>query len=185
MNKNIWWVTLLVLVVALLVAACGSSRPGMMGRFNRDFGRTFDSNGEQIYFTSTSQRGTPITFDMPEGGMMGRGMRDRMPMMRGGMMSCADCHGSDGRGGRVQMMMATFTAPDIRWESLTAEDHAHGPGDDHDGEMGHPAYTEETLRRAIVQGVDPAGEPLDWPMPRWRMSEEELNDLINFIKTLE
>jgi cytochrome c oxidase subunit II len=108
-----------------------------------------------------------------------------MTMMRGGMMSCADCHGSDGRGGRVQMMMATFTSPDIRWGSLTAEDHAHAAKDAHSNEIGHPPYTEETLKLVITQGVDPAGEPLAWPMPRWCMSEQDLNDLIDFLKALK
>jgi cytochrome c oxidase subunit II len=51
--------------------------------------------------------------------------------------------------------------------------------------MDHPPYTEETLKRAIIQGIDPAGEPLEWPMPRWNMSDEDLNDLIDFLKMLE
>jgi cytochrome c oxidase subunit II len=182
------WMSLLVLSLSLLMAACGSARPfGTMGGFERGFGQEFASNGEQIYFTATSQRGTPITFDMHDGRMMGR-----MPMMRGGMMgggimSCADCHGSDGSGGRVRMMMTTYTAPDIRWASLTAVDHGHEvTEDDHsDDEMDHPPYTEETLKRAIIQGIDPAGEPLAWPMPRWNMIDEDLNDLIDFLKMLE
>lgn len=40
------------------------------------------SNGEQIYFTGTSQCSDPITFQMPGGGMLG-GLG-----MRGGMMTC-------------------------------------------------------------------------------------------------
>lgn len=56
----------------LLLAACGSARPfGMMGGFGRDFGREFASNGEQIYFTATSQRETTISFDMAGGGVTG------------------------------------------------------------------------------------------------------------------
>jgi cytochrome c oxidase subunit II len=182
MNKINRWVTLLVLVVALLAAACSPTRSSRIGRFDPDFGQEFDSNGEQVYFTATSQRGTPITFDMHDGRMMGR-----MPRMKGGMMSCADCHGSDGSGGRVRMMMTTYTAPDIRWESLTAVDHGHqATEDDHsDDEMEHPPYAEETLKRAIIQGIDPAGEPLAWPMPRWNMSDEDLNDLIDFLKMRE
>lgn len=177
------WVGLLALGASLLLAACGPARPfGMMGGGGRDVGREFDSNGEQIYFTATSQRGTAISFDMASGGVMGN-----MPMMRGGMMACADCHGPNGHGGRVQMMMATFTAPDIRWETLTAADHGHEEAEeDHgDDEMEHPPYSEETLKRAITQGVNPAGEPLAWPMPRWRMSDADLNDLIAYLKTLD
>lgn len=183
-KKRRTWMSLLV-GVSLLLAACGPVRPsGMMGGFGRDFGREFDSNGEQIYFTATSQRGTPITFAMPGGGMMGR-----MPTMRGGTMTCADCHGPNGRGGRAQMMMTTFTAPDIRWETLTAADHGHAEREDDHGEeaeeMAHPPYSEETLKRAITQGVDPADGPLAWPMPRWQMSDQDLEDLIDYLKTLD
>lgn len=127
----------------------------------------YASNGERIYFTATSNSGRPISADMAG-----------MQMMQSGMMSCATCHGSEGRGGRVTMMMGTFEAPDIRWSTLTAGEH---------GESGeeHPPYTEETVKRAITQGLDPAGQPLDWPMPRWQMSNQDLNDLIEYLKTLD
>jgi cytochrome c553 len=178
----------LLFSLSLLLAACGPTRPsGMMGGFGRDAGQDFASNGERIYFTATSQRGTAITFDMAGGGMMGG-----MPMRMGGGMACADCHGPDGRGGRVQMMMASFTAPNIRWETLTAADHGHAKGEDDHGngvdeeaEMEHPPYTEETLKRAITQGLNPAGESLAWPMPRWQMSDEDLDDLVAHLKTLD
>ena len=133
-------------------------------------GGEFSSNGEQIFFTATSQRGTPITADMGGGPMMGG-------MMFGGSLSCASCHGPDGRGGELQMMGRSIEVPDIRWEALTSEEHG--------AEMEHESYTEETIRQAITQGVDPAGEPLNWPMPRWSMSEEDLDDLIEYLKTLE
>jgi hypothetical protein len=38
-------------------------------------------------------------------------------------------------------------------------------------------------KRAITEGVDPAGEPLDLTMPRWQMSERDLDDLLEFLKT--
>ena len=50
--------------------------------------------------------------------------------------------------------------------------------------MDHVPYTEEPLKRAIPRGLDPAGNPLDDPMPRRRISESDLNDLVEFIKTL-
>ncbi|MBE0410410.1 MAG: cytochrome c [Anaerolineales bacterium] len=128
--------------------------------------RSFESNGERIYFTGTSDSGPPITSQM-----LG------MHSMRQSSMSCASCHGSDGRGGTVRMMMATFNAPDIRYSILTEGDH----DDDH----GHPAYTDEDIIRAITLGVNPAGEPLDWAMPRWSMSDEQLQDLLEFLKTLD
>lgn len=125
-------------------------------------------NGERIYTTGTSMRGDPITADMGQGGMMGM-----MNMM--GEMACERCHGPDGRGGEVRMMMRTFTAPDIRYSSLTGED----------PDMEHPPYTDGTIKRAITEGVDPAGHELEWPMPRWTMSNQDLDDLIAYLKTLK
>ncbi|MGD2144451.1 MAG: hypothetical protein PVF54_08245, partial [Anaerolineae bacterium] len=91
------------------------------------------------------RRDTPITADTATG------------MMQVGTMTCASCHGSDGRGGRAQMMMRTFVAPDIRYEALAAEEHAeHG-----EEVMEHEPYTEETIKQAFTQGVEPNGEPLD------------------------
>jgi len=64
---------------------------------------------------------------------------------------------------------------------LTSEEHGEG------GEEGmeHEPYTDEDIKRAITEGIEPDGEPLDWPMPRWTMSDEDLDDLIEFLKTLD
>ena len=81
------------------------------------------------------------------------------------------------------MMMWRLDTPDITWDNLTEEDHGEKQGEEEHEE--HLPYTEEPLRRAITRGIDPAGEPLDEQMPRWRMSERDLDDLVEFIKTLE
>lgn len=125
----------------------------------------FESNGERIYFTGRSRSGEVV----PE--MLG------MHQMQPGMMACVNCHGPEGRGGTVTMMMGTFEAPDIRYSTLTEAEHE-------DDNEAHPAYTEESIKQVITQGFDPAGEPLDWPMPRWRMSERDLDDLVEYLKSL-
>lgn len=139
----------------------------MRGPFDIPFFRTFESNGERIYFTGRSATGPPITAEMT-------GMHRMQP----GMMSCAGCHGAGGRGGTVRMMMATLEAPDIRYHTLTEGDHGEAHAD-------HPPYTDEDIKRAITQGVDPAGQPLNWMMPRWDMSEEQLEDLLDYLQTLD
>jgi hypothetical protein len=82
------------------------------------------------------------------------------------------------------MMMWSFNTPDITWDNL-AEMEGHGEETGEDEHEEHPPYTEETLKRAITRGIDPAGEPLDDIMPRWRMTESDLSDLVEFIKTLD
>ncbi len=119
------------------------------------------SNGQRIYNITTSASGEPITYTGGPCMMMSVGL------------TCATCHGPEGHGGTVHFMRQTFDVPSITWPVLTAPD------------MDHPPYTEETLKRAITQGLDPAGNPLEYPMPRWQMSAQDLNDLVSFIKTLK
>lgn len=132
----------------------------------------FESNGEQIYFTGTSRIGPPITTNT-------RGLHSMAP----GRVACATCHGADGSGQVIHMMMSTIDAPNIRWGHLMEAEHHEG--DHEDDWEAHPAYSEETIRLAITQGVDPAGEPLDWPMPRWHMTDAQLDDLVQYLMTLD
>ena len=81
------------------------------------------------------------------------------------------------------MMMWSFNVPDITWDNLT-EEKDHGEQASEEEHEEHPSYTEETLKRAIIRGINPAGEPLDEEMPRWQMSGRDLDDLVGFIKTL-
>src|SRR3990172_4830349 len=125
----------------------------------------FASNGERIYYTGTSGKRGPIPF---------QGGPPWLAMHGGG---CVNCHGVNARGG-VPVMMGTAIPADIRYAALTAKN-------GHDkGEEAHPRYGDTLIARAITQGIDPAGKPLDWTMPRWQMTEEDLNDLIAYLKTL-
>jgi hypothetical protein len=49
----------------------------------------------------------------------------------------------------------------------------------------HGRYTDELVRRAITEGLDAEGKTLHWIMPRWTISERDLDDLIGYLKTLE
>lgn len=143
----------------LLVAFLGCSHaPGPPGT-TLPGGGTFESNGQRIYLTATSSSGQPI---IPEGFtfMMHR-------------LACVDCHGPEGKGGTVYMMMQRFDVPNITWPVLTMQ------GQD------HPPYTEDTLKQAITEGIEPSGDELNRFMPRWQMSSGDLNDLVDFIMTLK
>lgn len=131
--------------------------------------RRYRSNGERIYYTGISARTGAIP---TEGGPM---------WMQHGPVGCAACHGADGRGG-VPVMMGTAVPEDIRYKVLTSPEHRE-EGEAKE-EMDHPPYTDATIERAITEGLDPAGEPLDWTMPRWQMSEADLKDLIAYLKRL-
>lgn len=173
----------------------------------------FSSNGQRIYFTATSASGEPISFAMGEefddhlmpgygmfdfgdmdfgdtddssmgGGMMGGGMMGGSSMGLHGGMACATCHGPDGRGGRY-LAMGEIETPDIRYAVLTGEEVEAEEGHDDDGdEHGHEPYTDDTIKQAITQGLEPDGAELNAFMPRWSMAEQDVNDLIEYLKSL-
>lgn len=153
-RRNQVVVGFLTILMILLLSACSARRqPG-----GTAWGvGAFDSNGERIYFTATSEGEAPISYTGgPATGMM----------MGGGYLACASCHGPDGQGGVHIMHMQTMDAPDIRWSVLQDE------------------FDAEKFRLAVVEGQDHDGTQLDPDMPLWKISEADLADLIEFLKTL-
>ena len=80
---------------------------------------------------------------------------------------CAACHGVNGAGG-VHFPDGAVSA-DLRHKALV---------DDQD----HP-YTIALLKRAISTGIDNDGKPLDPVMPRWKLSERDLDDVASYVFT--
>ena len=101
-------------------------------------------------------------------------------MMMGASLACVSCHGVDGRGGVHPMHMQIMDAPDIRYSTLSGEDNEHG--DEHGDE--HSEYDIEAFLQAVVYGRHPDGSPLNLDMPRWQMSDDDLVDLLDFLKSL-
>ncbi len=168
--------------LVLAVAACGyriipgrgwlpGVGPGMHGGTAWGAG-AFDSNGERIYFTGVNEDSERIDYrGGPSAGMM-----------MGGYLSCASCHGPDGQGGRHVMHMELMAAPDIRWAALSNEG-----ADEHAGTDEHAHETEygfADFRRAVVDGEHPNGEPLSSDMPRWRMGDDDLQDLMDYLMSI-
>ncbi len=167
--RTLWIIVILAAAAIILIAGTAAIYSAFFRRGIPEVRMLTDrlpSNGELIYFTGTSRTGPVITARV-------EGMHPMPP----GTLSCAACHGEDGRGRQVRMMMGTFETPNIRWNHLAE-------ADDGEGEQ-HPPYDEGSLREAITRGVDPAGHPLDWQMPRWQMTESQLDDLVAYLKTLD
>ena len=164
-------IALLVVVIALLLAGCtptyGATGPsvgagtgqGMMSGGTAWGVGAFRTNGERIYFTATSERGASITYT---GGPASSGW-----MMGNGRLACASCHGPNGRGGVHRMgMNQVMDAKDIRWSVLQGE------------------FDLDKFRLAVVKGQDPDGTQLKPDMPRWNIGNDDLADLIAYLKTL-
>jgi len=172
MSRILAWILIIggAVVVGLLLACLAGS---LLFPWNRTADpaavppeqlQEYAGNGETIYFTGFNNRGERIPFT---GG-------PHWLYRHGG--GCAACHGPDGRG-EAPVMMGTEIPSDIRYHHLIEEEE-HGEGEE------HPPYTDETIKQAIIEGLDPAGEPLDLTMPRWQISERDLDDLLKFLKTL-
>jgi len=116
----------------------------------------FSSNGERIYYTATSKSNKPIKAQI---GMMG---------VSSSYLACVDCHGADGKGQTMNMMMGSYKVPNITYEELFEEE----------------KHTERDVKKAITEGVNHDGKELNFPMPIWKMSEKDFNDLIAYLKTL-
>ncbi|MDO8986919.1 MAG: c-type cytochrome [Coriobacteriia bacterium] len=128
----------------------------------------FTSTGQQIYYTGSSAKG-PIARTIAGGAFMGPGM----------MLSaaCVDCHGEDGRGGRFGMMFGPVDVPDIRYSALAATRSKDGTTT-----LG---WTESDIERAIRDGVEPDGGRIKAPMPRWHMTDTEVQSVIDYLKEMD
>lgn len=124
-----------------------------------------ESRGKIIYTTARSPSGNELSYWLVGGGQ-------RLPA-RG--VTCATCHGEDGRGGRE----GNVRAPDITYEALTKPGHVTLPS-----RRKRAPYTDALLARAITQGLDSSGQQLNLLMPRWSLSDSDLQDLLTYLKRL-
>ena len=170
----------IITIAGLLAIGCGISWrvPQMIQRTSVPStgpGDQSASEGERIYFTATNDKGESITYT---------GGPDFGGMMMGSYLTCAACHGPEARGGTHYMHMWVMEAPDIRYKALSSEAGEHA-GEGEGGEQSeHGEYTLEDFKRAVIDGEHPDGQPLDRDMPRWQMSDKDLADLFEFLKSL-
>lgn len=139
-------------------AGGGGSSSGMMGR-SASGATSYSSDGQRIFLTGVGTDGQDIPRTAPR-------VSQGALMMGGG--GCASCHAADGRGGTIRMMTGTaIKAPDITYSALI-----------------NAGFKDATIRSAIRDGLDEAGKPLKDAMPRWQMSEADLNATIAYLKVL-
>ena len=91
-------------------------------------------------------------------------------------LTCAGCHGSRGEG----KTEGGVTAGGMSWTSLTKP---YGHSDE--GGRKHPAFSEASFIKALTAGVDPAGNKLAVAMPAYRMTQEDMANLIAYLKRID
>lgn len=110
-----------------------------------------DDQGAQIYAKGVGRH--PVTAVIASGGI-------EAPATR---FPCVNCHKADGLGARE----GGLKPRDITWPALTGSPATGGRG-----------YDEQSLARAITEGVDAQGARLGPGMPRYRMDPADLQALI-------
>lgn len=89
------------------------------------------------------------------------------------LVACASCHGDDGRGQREGGTGVADITPAVLARPALA------------GARERPAYTADALRRAITNGTDSAGQPLDRAMPRYQLNGDDAADLLAYLAILD
>jgi hypothetical protein len=131
---------------------------------------------------------------LPNGGPIEATLRGAIPV-RGKSVACANCHRRSGFGtGEGEVLVPLITGPalfnpaspnrsellrelyqEIRPDRVRARFHYPNP---------RPAYTSETLARAIRAGTDPAGRALDAVMPRYALDDTAMAALTGYLRGL-
>ena len=107
-----------------------------------------------------------LSGESPSGGRITARIDAGTTPVSGAILACGGCHGADGLGRSEGGVMP----PGITWEALTLQK--------------RPAYNEQTLKRAITLGIDPAGKPVGAVMPRYQMSYADMNSLLAYLHVL-
>ena len=90
-------------------------------------------------------------------------------------MTCAGCHGARGEG----KTEGGVTAGNLTWSYLIK------PYGHDDGGRKHPAFSEASFIRTVTSGVDPGGNKVSVAMPTYRMPQQDMAELIAYLKRIE
>jgi ABC-type branched-subunit amino acid transport system substrate-binding protein len=155
--------------LALFAAAFALTRAGAAGA-----SATQDSPARRRGLTPQEQRGKAIyqRGESPSGREIEAAVSD--VAVPASAVTCAGCHGLRGEG----KTEAGITAGALAWPQLL-KPHTHPTG------RAHGAFDEASFARAVTAGVDPQGNRLAAAMPRFRMSAEDLADLVAYLRRIE
>lgn len=122
--------------------------------------------GKKVFLEGESPSGAEITVRIGRDGSA----------LPGNAAACGTCHGADGLGRPEGGVIPT----EITWGAL-ARPYGHA----HPGGRKHPAFDPASFARAIRTGVDPAGTALDPIMPRYAISDGDLEALRAYLEVVD
>jgi hypothetical protein len=121
-----------------------------------------EQRGKQLYLTGESAAQRKVT------ALIGQDDVE----VAASVVPCGSCHARSGRGNPE----GGITPSNLQWDVLT---HPATTAD-----RTRPAYTRAQLKRAITMGFDPSGARLQPTMPRYRMTLEDMDDLLAYMARL-
>ena len=112
-------------------------------------------------------------------------LREGNASIQGSDAACANCHRRSGLGSSEGLI----TIPPIAGPYVFAP---HGRSLEQLGipfvdteRLEHEPYTDETLARAIRDGIDAAGRPLNYLMPHYALDDASMGQLISYLKGMK
>lgn len=156
----------LVPIALLSIGACGGFAPALAGQTGASRLTPSERNGKRIYTRGESRSGDDITAFVGEPPM---GVSAKM-------LPCINCHGADGAGKPEGGLVPT----NLKWSVLIRSYGTTGPSP-----RRHRPYDEDTLKRAITHHIDPSGNTLGVGMPKFAMTDHDLDDLVAYLKRIE
>src|ERR1041384_1224287 len=157
-----------ILVALITIAAClVLTGPSPVHSQNTAIRRELtlqEKRGKAFYLRGESASGQEITALMGE------------VDVPASTLPCAGCHGNRGEG----KTEGGVTAGNMTWSHLTKP---YGHTDE--GGRKHAAFSEAFFVRAMTSGLDPAGNKLAVAMPTYRMLQEDMANLIAYLKRIE
>jgi ABC-type branched-subunit amino acid transport system substrate-binding protein len=121
--------------------------------------------GRRLYLEGITPSGEPLR------ALIGFGQTP----LSGQAVACGNCHGADGKGRAEGGVLPA----QIDWDELTKP-----YGHSHPGGRRHGPFTAASFVRAVNEGLDPAGNRLDWAMPRYSLSRADAEVLVAHLKRL-
>lgn len=164
-----------LILLGLVIVGPAVSRAGPEGSV---------SSGKRLYLDGTGSSGQPL-----EATTLGD------VAVRGSQLSCAGCHRRSGYGSSEGgNYVPPITAPVLYqprqadraklFKKLFMETQPPEFASRVRSPRMRPAYTDETLARAVRDGVDAQGRELDPLMPRYRLGDTDMANLTAYLKTL-
>jgi ABC-type branched-subunit amino acid transport system substrate-binding protein len=123
-----------------------------------------EKRGKAFYLRSESSTGEEITAFIGE------------VDVPASTVPCGGCHGARGAG----KAEGGVTAGNLTWSNLIKS-----YGHTHEGGRKHAAFSESSFIRALTAGTDPAGNKMSVAMPTYRLPQQDMADLIAYLKRIE